>query len=502
MKQHLIPISFYFPSLHLSRYGSVLAFLLSGGAMLLPAQYAQSASTSGPAASAPRQELTLSSLAAVTPDRPYALDELIDIAEHNNPRSRVAWEQAKQAAEHAGMARSEYFPHLAGMALIANEKFINPFPKPLAPQGYTMVENPSADAGLALQYTILDFGRRHARLATQKALQLASTAHLQRVHQDVAYSVVLAYNNLATAQEHLAAMHQIVTTAHTTESAAEAQLANGRATLPDVLHAKAETAHTEYELEAAIGEVEISRVHLREVLGVEPSDAIQIVSPEPPADASQVATEITELVQQAQHDRSDLAALAQRMHAAEQEFKLAQSAYRPTVEFESKGAVRSIWPTVSKQGGDTLADTTQFVWNVGIRVRLDLFDGGLRKKEILARASEQREAAEMLREKQDEITRETWTAYLHYKTAVRQQRAAQTLLSAATVSYQAALEAYGYGVKNLIDLVTAESQLAEARLADVQARSAVLTSAATLGYATGGLLQQPPSTLPVFAAQP
>jgi hypothetical protein len=46
----------------------------------------------------------------------------------------------------------------------------------------------------------------------------------------------------------------------------------------------------------------------------------------------------------------------------------------------------------------------------------------------------------------------------------RQQQAAQTLLTAATTSYDASLDAYGYGVKNLIDLVNAESQLAEARL--------------------------------------
>ena len=95
-----------------------------------------------------------------------------------------------------------------------------------------------------------------------------------------------------------------------------------------------------------------------------------------------------------------------------------------------------------------------------------------------------------------------WTAYLQFRTATRQEQAAETLLKAATTSYDASLEAYGYGVKNLIDLVNAESQLAEARLAVVQARSAVLTSAANLGYTTGEMLRKNPASPPAGAAHP
>lgn len=487
------------PGLHFPWMGgaAILATCLFLGARPSMAQCVGVVGSLPVAANCTAHTTATAEFAVIDASKPYSLDELIDIAESNNPRTRIAWEQAKQAAERVGMARSEYYPHLAGLALLGNEKFINPFPKPLAPQGYTMVENPSADAGLALEYTILDFGRRRAHLETEKDLQLSAAANFQRANQNVAYGVVVAYYNLATAEAKLGAMRQILSTAHTTESSAEAQLANGRATLPDVLNARAGTAHAEYDLEAGIGDMGTARVRLREALGAEPSDAITIVDPDSPPNTDEVSTSIAALVASAQQDRPDLAALAEKMQAAEQRLKAADSAYRPTVEFDSKGSVLSIWPTVSKQGGSALADTTQFVWNVGVKIHRDFFDGGLRKREVLERASEQREAAEEFREKHDDVTRETWTAYLQYKTAVRQQQAAQTLLAAATTSYEASLEAYGYGVKNLIDLVNAESQLAVARLADVQAKSAVQTSAANLGYATGKMLRQQPSSNPV-----
>jgi outer membrane protein TolC len=438
-------------------------------------------------------------LATIDPQRPYRLEELIDIAESNNPRTRVAWERAKQAAEGIGLARSAYFPHLAGTALFANEKFINPFPKPLAPLGYTMVESPTIDAGLAMEYTVFDFGRRRAQLESSQARRLAAVASFQRVNQDVAFDVVVAYYNLLTAQERYAAIEQILSTARTTQSAAEAQLANGRATLPDVLNARAGTARAEYELEKSQGDEEIARVKLREALGVEPSDAIKVVQPEAAPDLSAVFTSVAGFVETAVQERPDLKALAERLRAADAEVKAAHSAWRPTVEFASKASSQSIWPTVSQP---SLGDTTQFVWSAGVQLKWNLFDGGLRRHEELRRSSEERQAAEELREKRDDIARETWVAWVQFATAVRQQQAARTLLQAATTSYDASLDAYGYGVKNLIDLVNAEAQLAEARLADVEARSAVLTSAANLGYTTGKLLRPRNGGVPSAATLP
>jgi outer membrane protein TolC len=438
-------------------------------------------------------------VANIDPRHAYRLEELIDIAETSNPRTRIAWERAKQAAEGVGIARSEYFPRLAGTALFGNERFINPFPKPLAPLGYTMVENPTIDAGLAMEYTVFDFGRRHAQLESSKAQRLAAVASFQRANQDVAYDVVVAYYNLVTAQERLAAIRQILATARTTQSAAEAQLANGRATLPDVLNAKAGTARAEYDLQTSLGDEEIARVKLREALGVEPSDAIIVEKPVSAPDLSAVSTSVVSFVETALQDRLDLKSLAERLSAADAEVKKARSAYRPTVEFESKGSSQSIWPTVSQP---SLGDTTQLVWSTGVELKWNLFDGGLRRYEVLRRTSEQRQAAEELREKSDGIARETWVAYLQFGTAIRQQEAAQTLLLAATTSYDASMDAYKYGVKNLIDLVNAESQLAEARLADVEARSAVLTSAANLGYTTGNLLRPRAEVAPSVTTQP
>jgi outer membrane protein len=91
--------------------------------------------------------------------------------------------------------------------------------------------------------------------------------------------------------------------------------------------------------------------------------------------------------------------------------------------------------------------------------------------------------------KRDEVSDEVWRAYSDVNTAFHQREAATTLLTASSDSYEAALESYRLGVRNLVDLLAAERDLADARSADITARVRVLNSLAALAYSTGDLLK-------------
>ena len=62
-------------------------------------------------------------LAAIPPPphvdraRAYTLPDLIDIAESNNPATRIAWDEARSAALAAGIAESAYLPHITASAI-------------------------------------------------------------------------------------------------------------------------------------------------------------------------------------------------------------------------------------------------------------------------------------------------------------------------------------------------------------------------------------------------
>src|SRR5437870_13465183 len=65
---------------------------------------------------------------AINPRRIYNLAELIDIAERNNPETRVACERARQAAAAVGLSESTYYPFLVASAAAGYDRAVIPFP--------------------------------------------------------------------------------------------------------------------------------------------------------------------------------------------------------------------------------------------------------------------------------------------------------------------------------------------------------------------------------------
>jgi outer membrane protein TolC len=111
-----------------------------------------------------------------------------------------------------------------------------------------------------------------------------------------------------------------------------------------------------------------------------------------------------------------------------------------------------------------------------------------REKRLAKAHADEKQAAASVDSIRDEVENQVWSAYSTARTALRQQRAAAALLEAATESYNAALESYNYGLRSQIDVVSAQRTLADARTADVNARTQLLTGLAALAYQTGDLL--------------
>lgn len=427
--------------------------------------------------------------AILDPVHPYTLAELIDIAEQHNPSTRVVWERAKQKARELGLAKSAYYPKLDGLAVFGDERLINPFPEPLAPRGYVMVEVPDVRPEVTLQYLIFDFGKRKASVDSAKEEKFAAGADFIQVNQALAFRVASAYYQLTTAQERLQAAEDTLRTAQTTQDAAEDRLNNGLATLPDVLNARAQTSQAAFDEESADGDEKIARVKLTEAVGADPSPKIEINSQRDAPLPDRLTMSIEALIDRAMVNRPELMAQALRIRAADAHIRAAKAEYKPQIALSGSIAQTSLWPA-SDYG--RLGSASEPTWSFTLGVHWDIFDGGARKNELSIAQSEHREAENELTEIHDQTTREVWTAYIAFRTALRKHDAAVALLDAANSSYSASLDAYKYGVRNLVDVVTAEDQLAQARLSSVSARSELFLEAVNLEFATGNLLRSQP----------
>jgi hypothetical protein len=298
------------------------------------------------------------------------------------------------------------------------KKIIEPFPEPLAPHGYIMVEVPVVQPEITLQYLIFDFGKREGKVGEAAAQKIAAGANFIAANQQVAFRVASAYYGLLTAQERLEAARQTLKTAQTTQDAAEDRMNNGRATLPDVLNARAETAQSVFDLESADGDEKIARVTLTEVVGADSSPRIQIDGTHDKPLPQQLILSIDSLIERAMKNRPDLQAQSAEIRATDNAIRQAKAAYLPQIGLTAAGAQTSLWPTADS---GELGAASEPTWSVALSMEWRLWDGGSRKGELEIAKSRRREAQDEMTDMKDQATSEVWTAYISFRSAVRKE---------------------------------------------------------------------------------
>jgi outer membrane protein len=418
---------------------------------------------------------------AVDPTKVYSLAELVDFAERNNPETRVAWEGAKARGAALRIAQSELYPALATIVLSQVEREDILF-------GNTFVRQTVAAFGPAvrLDYTLFDFGARGGRIAAAQAELVASNFAFNDTHRRIIFQVADSYYRLLNAVGQVDAAEASLLNAKTVQEAVEDRLEHGLATLPDALEARSATAQAEYDLQSARGAEEIARGDLATTLGIAPTVNIP-VQPLDELPAPEIHDDsVEQLLDRALEQRPDLLQRVEGVKAAEGTVREARAAYYPSLKFETTvgGLFQYGW-----QEQLPATRRTGLTGAAALRVDWTIFDGGARKNNLLKAEASRNAAAAQVEVTVDQIADEVWRSYSNVKTALRQRQAATALLEAASQSYDAAVEAYGFGVRSLLDVTSAQRTLAQARTAEVAARTTVLDALADLAFRTGDLMR-------------
>lgn len=422
---------------------------------------------------------------AIDPAKQYTLAELIDLAEEHNPDTRVAWEVAKSRAASLGIARAALFPTMAAVALAETARTAALIGEFFHRQSLGVFE-----PVLHVDYLVFDIGGRSGTIDKAKANLLASDLAFNDTHRKIIFVVASAYYKLLNAVGQREAAEVSLTNARTVEDDAQSRLHNGLATKPDSLEATAARAQGDFDLQAAVGAEDIARGDLATVLGLPPETTIQV---QPIADLAlpgAMVDTIDQAMDRAFAQRPDLLEQLARLRAAQASLKQTRSTRFPSLSFSGDGGLARAYGQQDLLPGSYAQGE---VWSVGLELKWTLFDGTRREHEIARAEAEKKATQTEIDSLRDQIGNEVWAAYTNMKTALRQQQAAAALLAASEQSYEAAHESYGYGVRSLLDVVSAQKALAQARSEDVLARTQLLLQVANLSFRTGDLIQMQPT---------
>lgn len=418
------------------------------------------------------------------PNKTYAVGELVDLGLRSNPVTRSAWEDARAAAAALGIAEAAWLPIVT--AQIDGGYWRYPFP---SPGSAFSLEGTLVDPVFNLSWTLFDLSRP-AKIDMAMQQLFATNLALNRNHQEVIYKVQTAFYGFVAAKTRVEAAETTLRQATRNRDAIQAQLELGLATQPEYLLAVQDQAKAGYELQGARGAVMEKDAELAEQLALPPGSPLKTVTLgqiDLPKD-----TELTAdaLIDAALEDRPDLTAKLADIRARDAEIRKAEANYWPVVGLQADGGWK-VWSysnaggTDANQGSQPVKISSPLV-DAYLTVEWNFFEG-FATNNAVRRAEAKRNAAEAefdaLKLK---VMKEIWKAYADLKTAARKREFAVAMLRAAEAGYESGLKSYEQGVATVIELLTAERNLAQARYTEIDSRSSLLTAAASLAFAAGG----------------
>ena len=415
----------------------------------------------------------------------YTLAELIDLAQSHNPSTRVAWENARDAALAAGIAKAAYLPSLSASVVGAYQT------------GGDVSLHGSISA-ISVQWLLFDFGERNAHVSAAEQVSVMANIGFTAAHQELIYKVALAYYTRMAAQARVGTAEKALRNAKEVQAAAESRYAQGVGTIVEVAQARQGTAQGELAQVQARGQAQDGYVALLAAMGISPLTQIKLTDLGERKFSPSLIGPVDEIVTEALARRPDVLSAYAAHEASLAKLRAAQAAFMPKVFLSATGSYSSDTLAISTlpglgQGPSqvpptlNIPTTTHYGATVLLGLTVPIYDGGLRRAlEGQARAGEAKTNA-ALEQIRDEATREIVGAANRVRTSLSALDAADALASASQITFDAALDAYRHGVGSITDTTRAETALLEAQNASTDAYSAALSSAATLALAAGTL---------------
>jgi outer membrane protein len=434
---------------------------------------------------------------SIDPNRSYSLADLIDIAESNNPQTRIAWDEARQAALAAGIAESTYLPDITASAVGAYQDSSGHS----SAQGFNAsgnIQGHGVISAISLRWLLFDFGERAATVEAAKQVSVISDIVFTQTHQQVIYNVSLAFYAYAAARARSVSAAQSLTNAQSVQAAAEARYRHGVGTVVDVAQAGQATAQAKLAVVQARGGVQDMYLALLTAMGISPLTRMKIADLAPRHLSPALDTPVQNIVAEALARRPDMLSAYAAQQASLANVRAAQAEFLPKIFLSATGAYNSgalevtSLPAIGQQAGTGNLSGNHLNGTILAGLSFPLFDGGIRAASLQQAEAGADAADAALAKARDEATREVVGAENALQTSLAAYSASQALAAAARTSYDAAFSAYQKGVGSITDATLAETQLLQAQNAATDAYSAVLSAAATLAFTTGALGAAPP----------
>jgi outer membrane protein len=428
-----------------------------------------------PGAVKPESLVTRATVMAIPPDlaervQKLSLADVVDLALRNNPVTRASWAQAREAADVLGSSRGQYYPTIDGDVSVSRTQ--SPATS-TRPAGLRTQYGPT----LTLNYLILDFGGRSGSVERARQSLFAANLTHNATLQNTVLQAEAAYFTYMSTVALLGAQRSAIAEAQAALTAAQQRFKVGLATIADVLQAKTALSQEQLNLETIQGNLQAARGGLAAALGL-PANLPFDLAPLPSAiPVGAISQNVDTVINEALENRPDLAAARAQAAAASAQIRVARSAELPSLSLNSNAA--------RTYSNPALFAGPSYGLTLGLSV--PIFNGFSRQYDVAAARAQAEAVSALADQTRQQVVTEVFVSYYALQTAEQRVATADDLLASAEQSVQVATGRYREGVGSIIDLLTAQTALANARAQQVQSRWQWYTALAQLARDAGVL---------------
>ena len=419
--------------------------------------------------------------AKITTGQPAALsyEQAVRLAIDNNLATLRAHERRNEARGQQEQARAPLLPSVSGVAYQANLT-LNLVALGFQPGTFPGISKTflgpfkNFDARLFLRQSIFDLSAIRNYQAGKAGVRVAELNE-SLAREEVASRTGLSYLEALRADRAVVAAQANVELAQALLQLARDQRNAGVATGVDVIRAQTRLAEQQVGLAQAQTDSEQARLNLQRLIGLplgSPltlTDQLRFVEDPLPSVETAVAS--------AAQDRREIQVAEEENRVSQLEVQSARAEHLPSLEVLGDYGPSGITP------GSFDLPTRR----VAVQLNVPIFNGGLTQGRVTAAASRQRQTELSLANIRGQVEEDVRLALTTLRTAAVQVRAADESVTLAQRELEMARDRFRAGVADNLEVITAQTSLANARVSQVTAlaqhNAARLNLAAALGRA-------------------
>lgn len=421
--------------------------------------------------------MTLMSLPGISlATGPLTLSEALEIAFSNNSNLDLASINFRSAEVEVDSQKADFLPTVSA-DLTAAEKFEN---------GFEQDDFQTAGAGVTARYNLYSGGADTASLKSAQKEYAAINLEYEQESQSLLLEVATAYVEVLSSEEILDVMKEDLESARTQLEKVEAMYEAGSRPITDLYRQQASAKEAELSLLTAQRDLEVSRLKLISILGLNADPGLKVSDPVFRKAAKTYAfSDFEELIPAAIANRSDIAAQKERIEAAREDVVEARSGSKPTVDLT--GSISTGYSSLSSEGMWVQLSEDGPAASVGISLSIPLFDARQTQNAVLQAELRLTEEKAALNRLQLQAVEELGTALEDYQTAAKSLEVSETRLQWAEKALESVEARYEAGAANLVELNDARGEANGSRYDVVKASYDCLTKALTTEFYMGSI---------------